>query len=86
MEYIAIAFRSRAHTMKFYQLLTANGVYAQIVNTPKEAGVGCGLSAKISPSSLVYAKKVLSKSGLNSFAGIFSVKELGSVRSVRSIS
>ena len=48
MEYVVVAFRSRAHTVGFYELLKKNGISAEIINTPKEAGVGCGLSVKIS--------------------------------------
>ena len=48
MGYIAIAFRSRAQTVKFSGYLSRGGVPNEIINTPKEAGVGCGLSVKIS--------------------------------------
>ena len=37
MEFIIASFRSRAHTIKFYNLLRANGVGVELVNTPKEA-------------------------------------------------
>ena len=86
MEYIIIAFRSRANTVKFYEILKANGVYGQIVNTPKEAGVGCGLSIKINNGSLISAKMILRKSDLNSFAGLFLVKESLNARFVKPIS
>ena len=46
MEYVVVAFRSRAHTVAFYEFLKGHGVSAEIVNTPKEAGVGCGLSVR----------------------------------------
>ena len=47
MEYVVVAFRSRAETVKFSETLKRYGVYNEIVNTPKEAGVGCGLSVKM---------------------------------------
>ena len=85
MEYIVIAFRSRGHTVKFYQLLQENRIGAQIINTPKEAGVGCGLSVKIMPTQIINAKTLLNKSALSSFAGLFMVKEFSSSRLVRVI-
>ena len=79
MEYVVIAFRSRAQTVKFYELLTKNGVKAQIISTPKEAGVGCGLSVRITLSVLLIAKTLLKKTQPSSFAGLFKVREsLGS--------
>ncbi len=85
MEYVIVAYRSRAQTMKFYQTLNANGLSAQIVNTPKEAGVGCGLSVKISAQQLLSVKRAVQTSNLNSFAGIFLVKEVSGKRFVRTI-
>ena len=31
MEFIIVAFRSRAHTIKFYNLLSANGIASEII-------------------------------------------------------
>lgn len=85
MEYIAVTFRSRSHTVKFYEFLRRNGVRGEIINTPKEAGVGCGLSVKISVSDFLAVKKAVRALGLNSFAGFFLVKMNYGRRSVRSI-
>ena len=49
MEYIVVAFRSRAHTVKFYGFLEQNKIKSEIIITPKEAGVGCGLAETPSP-------------------------------------
>ena len=85
MEYVVIAFRSRAHTVKFYEFLRANGIFGEIVNTPKEAGVGCGLSVKIRKSDLALAKRAVLSASLSSFAGIFLVNTVNGKRLVRSI-
>jgi len=85
MEYLVVAFRVRAQTIAFSVLLKDNGVYNEIVNTPKEAGVGCGLSVKISQSQLHIVKRALGAGAFNSFAGIFKVKISGGGRSVKSI-
>ncbi len=85
MEYVIIAFRSRAHTVRFSEILRANGVKNEIVSTPKEAGVGCGLSVKISKNLLLYVKNAVFSSKLGSFAGFFLVTTYGGRRVVRSI-
>lgn len=85
MEYIAVAFRSRSHTIKFHEFLGRNGIPSEIINTPKEAGVGCGLSVKTIKEREIAVKALVYRSGLNSFAGVFSVKNVGGKRIVRSI-
>ena len=85
MEFIIVAFRSRAHTIKFFNLLSANGIASKIVNTPTEAGVGCGLSIEIRTESFALIKKLVFNVSLSSFAGFFAVKEIGGRRIVRSI-
>ena len=80
MDYIIASFRSRAHTIKFYHLLRANGVNAELINTPKEAGVGCGLSVKFKKEQYNLVKQAVSATNLQSFAGFFAVKEIGGRR------
>ena len=85
MEYLVFAFRSRAQTVKFSNFLRNNGVSNEIINTPKEAGVGCGLSVKLNSNQLNVAKRAVATAGLDSFAGIFMVKLIGGKRFVRTI-
>ena len=74
MEYLVVAFRSRTDTVRFYEFLRRNGLNSQIVNTPKQAGVGCGLSVKTAISNLEGIKKAIRFTAFSSFAGIFLVK------------
>ena len=76
MEWVIVAFRSRSHTVKFSNLLGQMGIANQIVNTPKEAGVGCGLSLKIKKEYVHVVKRVIMQVGQTSFAGCFLVKTL----------
>ena len=85
MEYVIISFRSRAHTVGFSEFLRRNGVYCQIINTPKEAGVGCGLSVRLSVKDLNLARRAVKITGYQSFAGIFLVKTVGLRRVLKSI-
>lgn len=47
MEYIIFVFRSRSDSVGFSEILAARGVRNTLINTPKEAKVGCGLSVEI---------------------------------------
>ena len=62
-------FRSRAQTLEYISVLKASGVPAQAVSTPKEAGVGCGISAKFEDSFLPRARVVLARKHYSSFSG-----------------
>ncbi len=85
MEYLIISFRSRAHTVRFAEFLRRNGTYCQIVNTPKEAGVGCGLSVRVDINGFASAKRAVRITAYTSFAGFFIVKTVGGRRQVKSI-
>ena len=85
MEYLIIAFRSRAHTVKFYDILKRIGVSAEIVNTPKAAGVGCGLSVKINKVYLSAIKRAINTLKTKSFAGFFVVKRVNGKNIIHTI-
>lgn len=85
MEYIVVAFRSRTHTVKFSEYLKNAGVANEIVNTPKEAGVGCGLSVKVSVQRFHLVKRAIRLSNLNTYAGSFMVSVSKGGRTVRSV-
>ena len=85
MEYLIISFRSRAHTVRFAEFMRKSGTYCQIVNTPKEAGVGCGLSVRVSVSDFSAAKSAVRITAYTSFAGFFLVKIVGGVKRIKSI-
>jgi hypothetical protein len=44
-----LAFRSRQHAFHFSQILRDHGIASQIMSTPKEILLGCGLSLRFSP-------------------------------------
>lgn len=85
MEYIVVVYKSRSHTVKFSELLKSNGVYNEIINTPKEANVGCGLSVKVGVNDFIAVKKIARYSALSSFADFLLVKINYGKRTVRSI-
>lgn len=66
---ILAIFRSRAQTLDYLAGLKSVGVVAQTVNTPKEAGIGCGISVKFDSAFLVRAKGILGRKPYSSFVG-----------------
>ncbi len=66
---VLAVFRSRAQTLDFVAALKSAGVPAQPVSTPKEAGVGCGISAKFDARFSERAKLVLARKSYSSFSG-----------------
>lgn len=44
-----LSFRSRQHAFHFSQVLRDQGINNQVMSTPKEVALGCGLSLRFSP-------------------------------------
>ncbi len=63
-------FRSRAQTLEFISVLKSGGIPVQAVNTPKEANVGCGISARFDEQFLPRVRFYLGKKYYSSFSGI----------------
>ncbi len=76
MTYYAV-FKSRAQTLEFISVLRGNGVPVQAVNTPQEARVGCGISAKFDEAFLPRVKFFLGKKYYASFAGVLKKCQTG---------
>ena len=85
MEYLIATFKSRAETIRFSDILRGYGVPAEIVNTPREAGVGCGLSVKSYRGYLGQIKRALFNSNLKTFVCFFSVTVSFGKKTVRRI-
>ncbi|MGI6539068.1 MAG: DUF3343 domain-containing protein [Caldicoprobacterales bacterium] len=44
-----LSFRSRQHAFYFCNILRDHGISSQVMSTPKEVALGCGLSLRFSP-------------------------------------
>lgn len=71
-ELIAV-FKSRSQTMDCAARLKRAGISCTVVNTPKEAGVGCGLSVKFLRAALPRVQSVIKAGRYSAFFGVFSV-------------
>ena len=72
-EQIAV-FRSRSQAIDCNNRLRSLGVPSSLINTPREANIGCGLSVKIPQNMLERAKRIIANSRYSAFYGYFRVK------------
>lgn len=70
-------FRSRAQSLEFISVLKSAGVPVQAVNTPKDAGVGCGISAKFDERFLPRVRTALTQKRYSSFTGLMKQTQNG---------
>ncbi|MBO5926645.1 MAG: DUF3343 domain-containing protein [Clostridia bacterium] len=77
MKKCVVVFKSRTQVMSFIDFLSKKGIYARGVPTPKEARVGCGISAEIPYSYLTDAKRAVRIGNFSSFYGIFLIEKRG---------
>lgn len=70
--YIAV-FKSRNQTMQYYNALKTERVQCEIVNTPRQVSLGCGLSVRFGSGALTRALAVLRRLNLYSYGGMFAV-------------
>lgn len=73
MTEILAVFRSRSQAIDCNARMRAFNVPAQLINTPKEAGVGCGLSVKFPAGVALRAKSVIARANYSSFYGYMKV-------------
>lgn len=83
MEYYIAVFKSRTQTMKFYDRLMKKKIDVSVINTPRQASLGCGLSVKFLFKDLSIIKCILRTENYHSFGGVFSVSGQGSTLNVR---
>ena len=72
MKIILAVVRSRSQALDFISKLRANGLSATAVSTPKEANVGCGISAKINEAELSRARRVAQNYRFSAFVGFYA--------------
>jgi len=71
MNYVIAVFLSRSETLSFVNALRNMGISAIVVQTPKEAGRTCGLSAKFSYENFSEVKIFISRMRFMSFQGFY---------------
>lgn len=77
MSFCLVAFRSRNETLYLANILNNGGYRVSIINTPKDAGLSCGISVKFEERFLSIIKSIIMTKPFRSFAGIFRVTSDG---------
>jgi len=71
MRYYFAAFGSRTQGMKFFDTLKRCGLAVQVINTPHQASVGCGLSVRFGECDYAVVSSLLSGGCYGAFHGFF---------------
>ena len=71
---ILAVFRSRSQAIDCNIRLRTHGVPANLVNTPKEANIGCGLSVKLPQNMLTRAKAIIASGQYSAFYGYYMTR------------
>ncbi len=77
MKYLIISFKSRNSVMTFAKILKKNGIYTNIINTPRIISTSCGLSIKTEFHNLQIVLSLLRKINLSGLIGIYSITRKG---------
>ena len=73
MNHLLISFKSRNSIFAFNRILKQFGITSEIINTPKQVSISCGLSLKIKKEHFSVVVRVLNQSKLPGFLGVFSI-------------
>lgn len=74
-EYGIAAFRSRQQVMRFEELLKNAGLSVQVVSTPRDVAVGCGLSVRFSMQDVAAVQSILTSARPANLVGLYVVNQ-----------
>ena len=74
MKKYVVVFRSRTDVLSFIDDMKKNYQHAMAISTPKQANIGCGISAEITSHGVYIAKKLINKNRYNSFHAIILIE------------
>ena len=73
MKEMLIVFGNRTHTLTYQKMLKNMGVKCEVVPTPRELGVSCGLSVKTDLLQYDKALYVLKRGNYSSFQNFYEI-------------
>lgn len=74
MTEILAVFRSRSQAIDCNMRMRALKIPVRLINTPKEAGIGCGLSLKFSPAVAARVKSYIARANYSAFYGYLKIE------------
>ena len=75
MKKCVAVFKSRTQVLSFIDVLNNYGIFAKTISTPKEAHIGCGISAEFALRQLNIAKRIIQTQKYSSFYGFFLIEK-----------
>ena len=81
MQYGIASFRSRQQVLAFESILKRAGVRAQVVSTPREVSLGCGLSVWFELQDGARAFDLYQRAQLTNLIGFYRMEDGGNGRS-----
>ncbi len=75
MVYCIAVFRSRNETLYLANMLSAMGLRAGVINTPKEAGQACGICVRFDERALLRVKQAITSRPFRAFVGFFRLTQ-----------
>ncbi len=78
MKTVIAVFKSKPEVMRFIEKMVYQGARAQTTGTPKEAKIGCGISARFEYRNLNLAKKILREEHFEGFHQAYLIETDGS--------
>ncbi len=85
-EYGIAAFRSRQQVMKMEEILRREGLRTEIVTTPREVAVGCGLSVRFDVRDIRTVQNILMRTRPSNLIGLYLVSRMDGRTHLRVIS
>ena len=73
IEFLAV-FRSRSQAIDCNAKFKAAGIPANLINSPREANIGCGLSIKVPQQMLDRARAVVRNANYSAFYGFYRMQ------------
>lgn len=74
------AFRSRQQVMRFDAALRRAGVRAQVISTPRDVSVGCGLSVRFDVNDADSVFQVYKQTRPSNLIGFYRIERNGNSR------
>lgn len=81
--YGVAAFRSRQQVLRFEAVLRRLGVAAQVITTPRDISMGCGLSVRFPVDALSQVRAALAAANPGNLIGLYRVEFAGGRLQVR---
>ncbi len=86
MSYCLAVFRSRNETLYLANMLNIMGYRVSVINTPKDAGLSCGISVQFDVRLIEVVKGCIMTKPFRSFGGFYKVTKDGSRNTYQRIS